>query len=291
MTTKTTVEISQKAIEDGLRELGLGEGDLVFFHSNLRALGAARDLVKLPNAGADLVVDAFLSVVGPTGTVAAPALTATYAEGQGPSGEVFDPRSTPSRVGSITNIFLQRPDNIRSHHPTHSVSAIGRLAAEYTAGHELVPMFDWDSPYGRTVRWDGYICYFGTTSTTNTHIHAVEQWMGLPYLEQQEALVRGLNGQVLKVKVLGSPPGPRNFYKQDSEIHRILKAANIWKTTTIGRAEVTLMKARDCFDVAFRAIIEKPDVLMSLDDDPWTAKYRRKTIDHVRSRWGGPADA
>jgi aminoglycoside 3-N-acetyltransferase len=262
----------------------------VFFHSNLAQLAPARELVKLPNTGADAVIDGFLKAVGPTGTVAAPTLTATFPEGQGPSGKVFDPKETPSRVGSITDLFWRRPTAVRSHHPTHCVAAIGRLAAEYTAGHELVATFDWDSPYGRTVRWDGYICYFGTSTNTNTHIHAVEQWMELPYLEESVALVRGINGETLKVKTYGAPPGPRDFYRKDTSlVHEVLAKSGIWKQGKVGRATVTLMKARDCFDVVFRGIIAKPDLLLNVENDPWTAKYRQATIDHVRARWGGPA--
>lgn len=280
--------ISLAMIEDGLAGLGLTRGDLVFFHSNLASLAAARDLVKFPNAGADLVIDAFCNVVGPSGTVAAPTLTATFASAEfGPSGKVFDPKETPSRVGSITDLFWRRPNAVRSAHPTHCVAAIGARAAEYTAGHELVPTFAWDSPYGRTVRWDGYICYFGTSTNTNTHIHAVEQWMEMPYLESQAALVRGVHGETLKVKTFGSPPGPRDFYrKETSLVHEALEAAGIWKQAKIGRATVTLMKARDCFSAAFRAIIAKPDLLLNQKSDPWTDHYRPLTFEHVRSRWG-----
>ena len=211
-------------------------------------------------------------------------------EGTGPSGKVFDPKQTPSRVGSITDLFWRRPNAVRSHHPTHCVAAIGKRAAEYTVGHELVATFDWDSPYGRTVRWDGYICYFGTSTNTNTHIHAIEQWMGLPYLEQQEALVRGVNGEVLRAKTYGSPPGPRDFYRKDTSlVHELLVKAGIWKQAKIGRATVTLFKARDCFDVVFRGIIARPDLLLNQASDPWTDKYRQKTIDYVRSRWGAVA--
>jgi len=279
--------INQKMVEDGLRGLGLKEGDLVFFHSNLASLAAARELVKLPNTGADLIIDAFCAVVGSRGTVAAPTLTATYVEGMGPSGKVFDPKETPSRVGSITDLFWRRPNAVRSHHPTHCVAAIGGRAAEYTAGHELVATFAWDSPYGRTVQWDGYICYFGTSTNTNTHIHAVEQWMEMPYLENQEALVRGASGAVLRCKTYGSPPGPRDFYRKNTSlVHELLAASGIWKQAKVGQATVTLMKARDFFSVVFRGIIAKPDLLLNQASDPWTDIYRQKTIDFVRSRWG-----
>jgi len=58
-----------ESIADGLRALGLCASDVVLVHSDLRRLGGPRDLVKPPNCGADLLIDAFLEVLGPTGTL------------------------------------------------------------------------------------------------------------------------------------------------------------------------------------------------------------------------------
>jgi aminoglycoside 3-N-acetyltransferase len=234
-----------------------------------------------------MAIDALLNSVGSEGTLVVPTLTATYApDTNGPSGKVFDPGETPSRVGSITNLVRERNGAVRSHHPSHSVTAVGRVAHEYTAGHELTTTCGWDSPYGRTVKWDGYILYFGTTTTTNTHIHGVEDWMGLPYMEDTWCLVKGLDGETMRVKARGAPFGPRDFYKENCLIHQVLEKSGIWKQAKAGQATLTLMKARDCFDVVFRAIMRKPDILMNQGSDPWTDKYRQRTIDHVRENWG-----
>ena len=52
------------------------------------------------------------------------------------SGEIYDPAETPSRVGSVTNLFRRRPGAVRSLQPTHSVAAIGNRAEEFCQAPE-----------------------------------------------------------------------------------------------------------------------------------------------------------
>ena len=61
--------ISLDAIRGGLQALGLTRGDTVLVHSDLRTLAPARELVKLHNCGADLIIDAFVRQNLPVVTV------------------------------------------------------------------------------------------------------------------------------------------------------------------------------------------------------------------------------
>src|SRR5204863_10191165 len=83
--------------------------------------------------GADAVIDAFLAVVGPSGTAVVP--TFSLADLVGEFGAWWDPETTPSAVGQITEVFRKRPSARRSDHPIHSVAAIGARAAEITRVH------------------------------------------------------------------------------------------------------------------------------------------------------------
>ncbi|WP_347246334.1 AAC(3) family N-acetyltransferase, partial [Thermogutta sp.] len=120
--------VTKQHIIDGLRELGLRAGDTVVVHSSLSSFGKVQ-------GGAETVVEALLEVLGPEGTLAVPTFNFEP--------DVFDPDSTPSVVGQITEAVRKLPGAIRSKHPTHSVAAIGRLARVITEGHENV------SPFGR----------------------------------------------------------------------------------------------------------------------------------------------
>jgi len=282
--------VTKEDIKAGLAELGLKEGDAVLFHSDLRTLGPPRELVKLPNCGADMIVDAFLETVGPNGLVAVPTLTATFAPSKpdGPVGLVFDPDTTRSRVGSVTNVFLARPERKRSRHPTHSLAAIGARAEEYVADHEKGSTFDRLSPYGKNFEWDAWICFFGTDNRTNTTLHVVEDWMALPYLAVSRAMVKGPDGQPVEVEVTMSPKGYRDFYKKDSRAAKLLDDAGIMKWTKIGTADVGLMKCRECMHLFWDKMLEDPCLLLGYKgENPFCDEWADKTIEHVKSGGAG----
>jgi aminoglycoside 3-N-acetyltransferase len=281
------VAITLETIKPGLVKLGLNEGDVVLVHSDLRTLAPARELVKLPHCGADLVIDAFLGTVGREGLVIFPTFTKTYDQGQPVyTGLVFDPHETPSRVGSITNLFWRRPDAIRGTHPTHSVAAIGGRAAEFCREPQDSTTFDRRGPWGRMFDRDGYICWFGTDNRTNTTVHAVEDWMDLPYMPDRFAWARGPDGEPTKVLCRKAPVGPRDFYRKDSKAQKVLDASGILRRIHIGQAQVTLMKVRDCHRVLREALLADPCLLLKEEspDDPWTNEARARAIEHVRDR-------
>ena len=282
--------VTKEDIKAGLAELGLKEGDAVLFHSDLRTLAPGRELLKLPNCGTDMVVDAFLETVGPNGLVAVPTLTATFAPSKpdGPVKLVFDPDTTPSRVGSITKALLARPERKRSRHPTHSLAAIGARAEQYVADHEKGSTFDRVSPYGKNFQWDAWICFFGTDNRTNTTLHVVEDWMAMPYMAVSRALVKGPDGQPVEVEVTKSPKGYRDFYKEGSRAAQVLDDAGIMRWTKIGHADVGLMKCRECMHLFWDKMLEDPCLLLGYKgENPFCDQWADKTIEHVKSGGAG----
>lgn len=67
----------------------------------------------------------------------------SYPEKPGELGPVFDPKSTPSKDGILTNLFRQRLGVLLSIHATHSLAAHGPWAGEVAADH-----YRWESPTG-----------------------------------------------------------------------------------------------------------------------------------------------
>lgn len=286
---KADAAVSAGLVANGLRQLGLGEGQVVLVHSNLRALAPARELVKLSNCGSDVVIDGFLEAVGPDGLVVVPTLTGTFAKSEpGLQRHAFDPAETPSRVGSVTNVLWRRRGAKRSKHPTHSLAAIGRRAEEFVADHEKGSTFDMRSPYRRLYDWDGQICFFGTDMRTCTTLHAVEDWMELPYMMEAQALVKGPDGKPQEVTVTGSPGGARNFYRCNSKIKQYLESKNFIRQGKVASATVQLMSVRQLVDYTWQGIIEDPCLLMrtDADADDWSKQMCKATIKYVRERFG-----
>ena len=160
-------------------DAGLKQGDLVFVHSALRKLGPVE-------GGAETVIDALQQTLGPAGTLALPTHTFRVMSRDQP---VFHQALTPSCVGTLTNVFRKRPGVIRGLHPTHSVAAIGKRAAEFVEGHERddTPCSP-TSPYGRLRDWAGKILIIGEGLNCCTFFHGCEQWAGMPWAVRPDVL-------------------------------------------------------------------------------------------------------
>jgi len=166
----------QKMIDD-LCALGLQEGDVVIVHSSLSSLGYVE-------GGADTVIDALETVVGENGTLLLPSLSFSTVNKENP---YFDIRTTPVCVGKIPDTFRQRPETIRSLHPTHSVSAWGKYAKEMTCDHQYddTPIGP-RSPYRKLPAYGGKVLMLGCRVGAFTFIHGVEEIANLEYVLTKE---------------------------------------------------------------------------------------------------------
>ncbi|MCE7980447.1 MAG: hypothetical protein DYG89_04590 [Caldilinea sp. CFX5] len=104
--------LSREQIVNELYRLGLGAGQIVFVHSSLSSLGHVQ-------GGAATVVDAFLAVLGVTGTLVVPTFTFAHGRAEEP---IFDPYHDRSEMGAITEAVRTRPGARRSCHLLHGVA-------------------------------------------------------------------------------------------------------------------------------------------------------------------------
>src|SRR4028119_13893 len=123
-------------------------------HSPLGRLGYVE-------GGAETVVDALREVVGPEGTVMVP----TFNHG---GADIYDPRTTPSTNGGVTEALRRRPEAHRSLHPTHPYAAIAKHAEEIVAGHLEVDTFSRRSPLGKLADRGGFVLLLGVGMRANT---------------------------------------------------------------------------------------------------------------------------
>jgi aminoglycoside 3-N-acetyltransferase len=153
----------------GLRSLGVCSGDMIMVHSGMEGFAGLRGKM------AD-VIDVLQQAVGSTGTLMMPTIPFTgtaieYAE----SGQVFDVRRTPSRVGLLTELFRRSSGVVRSAHPTHSVAAWGNLSAAVVDGHSKAETpCGHGTPYLRMTEHGGKVVLLGVSIETFTFFHAIE---------------------------------------------------------------------------------------------------------------------
>lgn len=243
--------VDRRRLAADLLGLGVQAGDTVFVHSALSSLGYVE-------GGAQTVVEALLDAVGPEGTVTVPTFT-FYPPAPGdyldPAQYVFDPKTTPSTLGKVTEVLRLRPDAVRSLHPTHSVAAVGRHKRFLTEAHATSEYpYGLTSPFYRLVEVDGKIVCLGVSIAFVSFYHVLEDITpAFPFPvyfdEPARLLVRGDDAAVRTVvtKVHDPEVHKHRIEKNPHVLARVeasLRAAGVLVTGAVGHAPASLMRAR-----------------------------------------------
>jgi aminoglycoside 3-N-acetyltransferase len=161
---------NKQQLKDQLESMGLKGDETILIHSSMKAIGAV-------DGGADTVLDAWMEYFK-DGLLLLPTHTWKTVNADNP---VYNPYTTPSCVGLLTNMFMKRDGVIRSLHPTHSMSGYGKNAAEYLAGEEYnnTPCTP-GGCYDRLKEVGGKVLLVGVGHERNTYIHSVEEVLNVP---------------------------------------------------------------------------------------------------------------
>ncbi len=235
MSAKTVV--TQRDIAEGLRPMGLREGDRVMVHSSLSSMGHVE-------GGSQSVVEAFLEILGPQGTLMVPTFTHSGTE-------YFDPLVSPSKNGAITEAVRRHPAARRSLHPTHAVAVIGPDAEALIRDDLERGALGRDCALDRLARKGGWVLLLGVDHQVNSTIHIGEDYAGDPdrharFSPQNPKAVilnhpeRG-EMEVLLTSMMGSTVA---FKKMEEELRRRGQIVD----GRIGAARCQLMKGQDVVD-------------------------------------------
>jgi aminoglycoside 3-N-acetyltransferase len=169
-----------KEIEEGYRELGIGQGDVVYVTGNLGALGFHESKSKQGTIDAHL--EALKVVVGAQGTIVVP----THSFYLCNTSEVFDVVKSRGERGAFTEHVRQQQRAVRQFHPFASLTALGLRAAEIcerTTRHAYGP----NTPYARLLEMNAWGVSLGLPpQRTCSVIHHIEQVMAVPYRYTKE---------------------------------------------------------------------------------------------------------
>ena len=161
---------TKHTLQQDLAAMGLTGTETILIHSSMKSIGAVE-------GGADTVLDALMEFFA-EGLLLLPTHTWQSIDQDHP---VFDVRRSPCCVGILPELFRQRPGVVRSLHPTHSIAACGRGAAEYLAGE-----LENNTPctpggcYDRLRAVGGKILLLGVSHARNTFLHSVEEVLNVP---------------------------------------------------------------------------------------------------------------
>ena len=108
--------VDKKYLLKKLSAFGIENGDILIVHSAFAAVAGVE-------GGVDTMLDALLEAVGEEGTLIFPTFTGTE-----PS---FSSKDSKTYCGILGETFRHRKGAIRSLHPTHSLTAMGKHAATF----------------------------------------------------------------------------------------------------------------------------------------------------------------
>ncbi len=235
--------LTQTEIKAALEQAGLAKGDVVLGHFALSKFGYIE-------GGADGLIDTLLSILGPDGTLVMPTFTFSWL-GRRP----YDPRTTPSRVGAVTNRFWRRPGVLRSAHPTHAFAAIGKHAVALLADHDHTrSALSKDGPLGRLEELDGKILMFAPQKS-NTTMHVGDYRAGMPLLDFICPIVEdGVRREALV------PDCP--WHVRFTPAYEKLYARGLVRDVALGEDILRTMRSKDAISAQSEVMRETPEALL-----------------------------
>jgi len=268
-----SVRVTRDDVARAVAAVGVVPGDTVIFHSSLSSLGTVV-------GGPDAVIDGFLDAVGPTGTVAVPTLCNWAPGEQELVFDRWDPATTPSYVGRLTETLRRRPEAVRSDHATHSVAAIGAGATALCADHGAAgrrpgpfgdQAFAVASPWQRLYDGDAAYLFVGVTLRVCTMVHFVESLL----VERALARVRPDRRAALAAEVQGwlTPGVWPSFRVPDREVFESeLEAAGGEQRGQCGSATIRCVRARRLVDDWLVWAERDPDLWLPEAYQAWLAR-------------------
>jgi aminoglycoside N3'-acetyltransferase len=221
------------------------------------------------DSGPATVVDALEAVVGREGLIAMPAYALTGPAIEHLAGDpLFDVRTTPSRMGAISEELRRRPGTERSVHPTHSTQARGAGAAEIVAGHEgAATPFGEGTPFPRIRDRGALQLFFGCGTAAITMYHCFECVCEPPFPLDVFAPGRvfdarcvNFEGEELTVRTLVHNPAlhPGRIDSNPRLQARFREAilAGGGKSVRLGHGEILAIRLPALFDVFERLVQE-----------------------------------
>jgi aminoglycoside 3-N-acetyltransferase len=213
-TRRNLTRLNEGDIVHALQDFGEFTQSTLCVHSSLSACGNIK-------GGPQTVVDSLRAWIGSDRTLVMVTHTYCYPDENG-SVPVYDPAATPSRVGAISDYFWRQPGVRRSIHPTHSIAAIGPLAEELCADHELCDTpCGRGTPYEKLLQHDASVLMFGATMNTYTLYHTAEAAAKVPYLYEP-------NQYTLQIKDANGAVKPFLMWRQDFHVARSFAERAAW---------------------------------------------------------------
>ncbi|MEO8358173.1 MAG: AAC(3) family N-acetyltransferase [Chloroflexota bacterium] len=241
----------EKLVE-GFRNLGVEDGDTLLVHSSYKSFGEL-------DGGPQTVIRALEAALGVQGTLIMPTFNFDFNKGV-----PWDVRTTPSRMGVLTELVRKDPRAKRVFHPFYSFAILGKHAGmlgslRYKSAYER------NSLFGELRDLNGKIMVIGLSYTNSmTFFHHIEQMEGVDYrfLKQFTGEVTDENGRTytdtFEMLVRDIDKG---IITEVDPMGELMEKAGVIKSAMIGEADVKLMTANEVYEFTAREMKRDPHLL------------------------------
>lgn len=246
--------VTVESLREDLKNAGVEPNGTLLCHLSMKSIGAVEN-------GADGVLDALCGYMR-EGLLVLPAHTWDSVNAEHP---IFDARESRSCVGLLTDLFRKRPGVVRSLHPTHSLCALGRDAAEFAAGEErLDTPCGPESCYRKLERRDAQVLLVGVNFSRNTSVHCIEEVAGVSGRltpEREPLAVRDFSGRLFPVPSHRHQNANSEYYVK---LEPVMLGRGLLRRVPFGGADCLLVRERDLFAVTLELLAKNPRLF---DDD------------------------
>lgn len=243
---------------DGFRKLGVMQGDTLLVHSSYKSFGEV-------DGGPATVNRALEAALGTDkdGTLIMPTFNFDFNKG-----EAWDVRTTPSKMGVLTELVRKDPRAKRVFHPFYSFAILGKHA-EMLGSLRYKSAYERNSVFGKLRDLDGKIMVIGLSyNNSMTFFHHIEQMEGVDYrfLKQFTGQVTDENGNTytdtFEMLVRDIDKGVLTMV---DPMGALMEEKGVIKSAKIGEADVKLMKANEVYEFTAREMRRDPHLLYQIE--------------------------
>jgi aminoglycoside N3'-acetyltransferase len=242
----------------GFRSLGVEAGDTMLVHSSYKSFGPVDGGPQTVIRALELALD-----TDGDGTLIMPTFNFDFNKGQ-----AWDVRTTPSKMGVLTEIVRQDPRAKRVFHPFYSFAILGKHA-EMLGSLRYKSAYERGSVFGKLRDLDGKIMVIGLSyNDSMTFFHHIEQMEGVDYrfLKQFTGQVTDANGttytDTFEMLVRDIDKGVLTMV---DPMGNLMEEQGVIKSAQIGEAAVKLMKANEAYAFTAREMRRDPHLLYKIE--------------------------
>jgi len=257
-----TYMLTFEGLVEGFQKLGVEQGDTLLVHSSYKSFGEV-------DGGPATVISALEAALGTDGegTLIMPTFNFDFNKG-----EPWDVRTTPSKMGVLTELVRKDPRAKRVFHPFYSFAILGKHA-EMLGSLRYKSAYERNSVFGKLRDLDGKIMVIGLSyNNSMTFFHHIEQMEGVDYrfLKQFTGEVTDENGVTymdsFEMLVRDIDKGVMTMV---DPMGALMEEAGVIKSRKIGDADVKLMKANEVYEFTALEMKRDPYLLYYIKkDDP-----------------------